>query len=275
MNSASSWARYDGITEDYDRIAGPRFFEPVAAHLVRLLPLAAGHELLDVACGSGIVGEAAMRRVHGLRVVGADLSMPMMRSARRRGVRHLIAASALDLPFADCSFEHVTASFLMNHLSDPETAATSMMRVLRPNGTIGITSWSIGPSENRFGSAWKQLAETFLPREEFERAGLQSLPSEEVFRDGDALAGLLRATGFQLQRGETVRFSVEMDTRDYIGTRRISLSARFMRSRLVTQRWLEFEESVSSMVMERFGSRIQFETAVNFAIGVRLNVVPK
>jgi ubiquinone/menaquinone biosynthesis C-methylase UbiE len=269
MSTGSAWLQYDHIPEDYDRIAGPHFFEPVAAHLVSLLPLDVGQHVLDVACGTGIVGDAAMRRVDGLRVVGVDLSMPMIRSARKRGLQGLITASALALPFADCSFEHLTASFLMNHLADPVSAATGMMRVLRANGTIGISSWSIGPSENDVGAAWREMAGNYLPKEAFDRASRQSLPSEEAFRDRRMLEELLRTTGFRAQRSETVRFEVEISTRDYVVTRHISLPARFMRDTLEPQKWQEFQRSVLSTLVKRFGSSVRFQTAANFAIGKR------
>ena len=43
------WSLYNDIADEYERVMVPHFFEPVALHLVSLLPLRCGQRLLDVA----------------------------------------------------------------------------------------------------------------------------------------------------------------------------------------------------------------------------------
>jgi hypothetical protein len=70
MNVDLSWPLYNDIADEYERVMVPHFFEPVASHLVSLLPLRCGQRLLDVACGTGVVGKAALQRLDELCVVG-------------------------------------------------------------------------------------------------------------------------------------------------------------------------------------------------------------
>jgi predicted TPR repeat methyltransferase len=85
-----SWPLYNDIADEYERVMVPHFFEPVASHLVSLLPLRCGQRLSDVACGTGVVGRAALQRLDELCVVGVDLSLPMMLHAKHSGVRGLV-----------------------------------------------------------------------------------------------------------------------------------------------------------------------------------------
>ena len=91
------------------------FFDRVAVHLVSLLPLRRGHRVLDVACGTGVVGRAALERVDQMCVVGIDLSLPMMQHAKDRGVRRLAVANVFD--YLSPMFDHVTASFVWTERS--------------------------------------------------------------------------------------------------------------------------------------------------------------
>jgi ubiquinone/menaquinone biosynthesis C-methylase UbiE len=118
--------------------------------------------LLD---GTGVVGMAALKGLEQLCVVGIDLSLPMMQHAKDRGVRRLAVANVFDLPFA-ARFDHVTASFVLNHLPDCASAVVQMTRSFRLGGTIGLTSWAIGPSENEVGTAWREVAATSVSSEQ-------------------------------------------------------------------------------------------------------------
>jgi ubiquinone/menaquinone biosynthesis C-methylase UbiE len=268
VNSDCGLAGYDDIPEQYDQISGPHFFEPVAEHLIALLPLSAGHRLLDVACGTGLVAASAMR--HGtVRVVGVDLSVPMMRCAAKRGVRHLVAGELTELPFADSSFDHVTASFVLNHISDPASALRKLVRFLIPGGTMSFTSWSNGPNENALGSVWSEIAENYVSRVELTHATRRALPSEEALRDLGSLSMVVRDTGLRILRSERIRFVVNMTVRDYIASRSAGVSARFMRAALDDERWRRFQARVFDEFVERFGDRAQFHTAVNFVVGMQ------
>jgi SAM-dependent methyltransferase len=100
----------------------------------------AGTGLLDVACGPGLVSEAAARR--GALPVGLDVAEAMVERARARcpGLEFLVG-DAQQLPFGDASFDAVTMNFGILHLSEPETALAEARRVLAPRGRLAFTAW--------------------------------------------------------------------------------------------------------------------------------------
>ena len=125
-----------------------RNFLPMAAHLVEDVGVTADDEVLDVACGTGNAAITAARR--GASVVGLDLTPAMLEDARANARLAGVDAvawregDAADLPFADDRFD-VTLS-CVGHMfaTPPEDAASELLRVTRPGGRIGFTSWTPG-----------------------------------------------------------------------------------------------------------------------------------
>ena len=264
-----NWSRYDDIAEEYERVLAPNFFEPVAAKLISFLRLSPGQRLLDVACGTGVVAKTAMQQCSGLSVFGVDVSLPMILRAKSCAVCQFLVADVLELPYINRSFHHLTASFVMNHLQDCSAAVVKMARVVRPEGTIGLTSWAIGPSENPAGTAWSEIAEAYVSTKELRDATRRVLPNEECLHSGEQLSAVLRDAGLGIVRSERVEFNTNMMTTDYVISRCNSLSGRFMKSSLPAEKWREFHATVIAALSRRFGEAIQIRTAVNFAVAMQ------
>src|SRR6266498_409452 len=100
----------------------------------------AGSRLLDVACGPGLISEAAA--VRGAQPVGLDVASAMVERARVRcpGLT-FVEGDAQRLPFEDASFDAVTMNFGILHLSEPEIAMAEAERVLVPGGRYAFTAW--------------------------------------------------------------------------------------------------------------------------------------
>ncbi|MDP3319453.1 MAG: class I SAM-dependent methyltransferase, partial [Bosea sp. (in: a-proteobacteria)] len=130
------WARiYDRIYQNL--LAGPQR-EAVAA------ACACGPDILEIGVGTGLT---LPYFTAGSRVVGADLSLDMLKVANRKvasqglsHVRGLMVMDACRLGFADEAFDAVTAQFVITLVPDPEQALTEMDRVLKPGGEIVISS---------------------------------------------------------------------------------------------------------------------------------------
>ncbi len=113
--------------------------------------------VLDLACGSGIYTRPFARRIEGGRVVGLDLSRPMLAEARRRSAREglanvdLVRGSALDLPFRAASFEVVNCCGALHLFPDPDRALRQIQRVLVPGGrfTAAVIRRGESPRERR------------------------------------------------------------------------------------------------------------------------------
>jgi demethylmenaquinone methyltransferase/2-methoxy-6-polyprenyl-1,4-benzoquinol methylase len=96
-----------------------------------------GDRVLDACCGTG---DLALADLHaGGRVTGLDFSEPMLARARQKSNRiDWIRGDALELPFANGSFEVVTVGFGVRNLDDLERGLRELRRVLRGGGRIGI-----------------------------------------------------------------------------------------------------------------------------------------
>lgn len=100
-----------------------------------------GRRILDVGCGASPLGRLLVER--GAAVVGIDGSTAMLRIAAASAVEGLaLVAHDLNepLPFADASFDAVTASFVLHYLEDWRAVLAELARVLRPGGVIVATT---------------------------------------------------------------------------------------------------------------------------------------
>jgi len=103
-----------------------------------------GGRILEVGIGTGI---SLPHYAPTSRIVGIDLSEPMLRKARERvarqgmtNVENLAVMDAQRLSFANDSFEVVAAHCVVNTVPDPEAALTEFARVLKPGGEIILLS---------------------------------------------------------------------------------------------------------------------------------------
>jgi phosphatidylethanolamine/phosphatidyl-N-methylethanolamine N-methyltransferase len=108
-----------------------------------------GGRILEVGVGTGISLPYYSAKC---RVVGIDISEPMLKVARRRvvaqrlgHVERLQIMDAEKLEFADASFDVVVAQYVVNTVPNPEVALDEFLRVLRPGGELVIV--------NRIGAA--------------------------------------------------------------------------------------------------------------------------
>ncbi len=111
------------------------------------LELQAGWWILDLATGTGDLGLEATARDPGVRVVGADLSLPMLRLGnkklkKRSGQLSLLCGDAERLPFTDGRFHAVTIGFGVRNFSDLSDGLQEIQRVLRPGGRLAILEFS-------------------------------------------------------------------------------------------------------------------------------------
>jgi predicted TPR repeat methyltransferase len=100
----------------------------------------AGWEILDVGCGTGLVG-AALKPL-ARRLVGVDLSAGMLGLARERGVYdELVEADLIDyLGTTSNRFDVVTASDVLTYLGDLSGFFELGAKVLRPGGLIAVVA---------------------------------------------------------------------------------------------------------------------------------------
>lgn len=115
-----------------------------APGLVRFAGVRAGQDVLDVACGTGVVALAAART--GARVTGLDLTPELIERARENATMCGLQASFGEadveaLPCEDATFDVVLSQFGHMFAPRPDVALAEMLRVLRPGGTIAFATW--------------------------------------------------------------------------------------------------------------------------------------
>jgi ubiquinone/menaquinone biosynthesis C-methylase UbiE len=149
-------ALYNHSAREYDQIKGVMPHQDaihLARPLLKALQATEGKKVLDtatlvldVATGTARLPISLLRQFDfDGRVVGLDLSAPMLRVAQtrlqaRKSTVAWVLDTAVRLPFADGSFSAVTCIEALELLPDPNQALAEMTRVLRPGGCLMITN---------------------------------------------------------------------------------------------------------------------------------------
>jgi ubiquinone/menaquinone biosynthesis C-methylase UbiE len=108
-----------------------------------------GQRCIDVGCGGGRYS-IAMALLGAREVVGVDVGREGLSDARRRaaalGMAHVTfeEASALELPFADGSFDFACCSGVLHHTRSVERGLRELHRVLRPGGRCYLLLYGSG-----------------------------------------------------------------------------------------------------------------------------------
>lgn len=145
----------------------------------------AGGRILEVGVGTGI---SLPYYSSSSRVVGIDISEPMLQAARRRvaaerldHVERLDVMDAEALAFPDASFDVVVAQYVVNTVPNPEIALDEFLRVLRPGGELVIVNrvGATAGSRRAFEHAFQPIAQRLgwrskFPWERFERWAARS-----------------------------------------------------------------------------------------------------
>jgi demethylmenaquinone methyltransferase / 2-methoxy-6-polyprenyl-1,4-benzoquinol methylase len=173
----------------------------------------AARRVLDVATGTGELALEALAQEPALEVVGVDFSPQMLAlaqdkvesaalgSADRRICLDLVAGDALQLPFADATFDAIVTGFALRNVTDIPAAFAEMSRVTRRGGRLACLEISkprlpifrqlfafyfyrLVPLLGR-GIAREDAAYTYLPH------------SLTTFLTPEELAGVIRRSGWR------------------------------------------------------------------------------
>jgi demethylmenaquinone methyltransferase/2-methoxy-6-polyprenyl-1,4-benzoquinol methylase len=194
---------FDGIARRYD----------LANHLLscgfdfiwrnRAAKIVAGWNpstIVDLATGTGDLALALAKALPDSEIIGADFSEEMLAVAKAKGVRRVVTADALALPFADRSFDCLTIAFGLRNINDWSAALREMARVLTTSGNLLIMEFSL-PSMSILRSIYRFYLHRLLPilgsfltrkKTAYDYLG----DSIEQFPGGDELVRVIEANGF-------------------------------------------------------------------------------
>lgn len=142
MSEATVQAQIDAA-KAYEALMVPALFGEWASKVADAAQIRPGEKVLDLACGTGILGrEVALRAGAAGFVTGLDPSPGMLAVAKqlansiewRQGV-------AESLPFADQTFDAVVCQFGLMFFNDRHEAIRQALRVLRSEGRLAFAVW--------------------------------------------------------------------------------------------------------------------------------------
>jgi len=125
--------------------------------------------VLDLCCGTGDLAFSLAREAKA-RIIGADFSHTMLVRAREKnaaaenGTRavEFFEADALQLPFADESFDLVATAFGFRNLANYEAGLREILRVLKAGGTLAILEFT-EPAPGVIGELYRFYCWKVLP----------------------------------------------------------------------------------------------------------------
>lgn len=111
--------------------------------MLDLAGIAPGHDVIDIACGTGVVTQrAAALAGPGARILGTDISAEMVaRASRLHPTIPFARMDAEDLDIPNARFDRALCAFGLMYVPDPLRALAELHRVLRPGGRIGVAVW--------------------------------------------------------------------------------------------------------------------------------------
>lgn len=197
----------------FDEFMVAPMFVPWAEELVRRAAPQPGQRVLDAACGSGavtlllgpLVGAAG-------EVVGLDVSADMLRLARAKAAAagreiEWHQASALEMPFADGSFDLVLCQQGFQFFPDRARGAAEMRRVLVRGGRAAVACWRALDAQPIFRVLWPAVDR---------HLGVSLVSSSPTFAFGrpEELGAVLEGAGFHRVEVEAVSKTVRFPEPD-------------------------------------------------------------
>jgi demethylmenaquinone methyltransferase/2-methoxy-6-polyprenyl-1,4-benzoquinol methylase len=163
-------------------------------------------KIADLASGTGDLALALQKKLPDAEVVGVDFLPEMLELAKQKGVRQTVLADAMNLPFANASFDCVTVAFGLRNMEDWGTALGEMSRVLQANGHLLILEFSL-PTMSILRGVYRfylhrclPLLGSFLTRKKSAYDYLGD--SIEDFPSGNGMCELIAATGLHDARAQ-------------------------------------------------------------------------
>jgi SAM-dependent methyltransferase len=156
------------IARLYETHLVPLIFEPYTADLANRLASRSVARVLEIAAGTGV----ATRRLasvlpENVSIVATDLNQPMLDQAAAIGTTRPVEwrqADAMQLPFADGTFDAVVCQFGVMFFPEKAKAFSEARRVLSAGGVFIFSAWD-RIDENEFADAVTTGLESLFPED--------------------------------------------------------------------------------------------------------------
>ena len=182
-----------------------------------------GELILDAGCGTGAFTRHLLTA--GARVIGLDISRPMLRRAEEKFAGHSFQSLQGDmghLPFSDDRFDKFLSVTALEFIEDAGRAVLEAFRVTKPGGCIVVATL------NRL-SPWA------FRRKEAARQG-HPLFRSAIFRSPDELRGLAKVSGLIKT---VIHFQKEDDSQTARRIEEAGQAEELMTGAFVAIKWLK------------------------------------
>lgn len=144
--------------DEYEQFMG-RWTRAVGGRFLDWLAPAQGLRWLDVGCGTGAFTQSIQQRCAPASVHGVDPAPAQIEYARKQAPEAAFdVADAIDLPFADATFDVIASALVINFIPDRAKAFSEMRRVAKPGGIVSGYLWQRGPEADHSPHAPMQRA---------------------------------------------------------------------------------------------------------------------
>lgn len=202
MNKGNTYHLSTAAAETYESLKVPSVFRPLAKATLETISLPANANVLDIACGTGVICKLLTEHLPGAgRIVGTDLNPAMIEVARLTmpKSKHRVewyACDVTELPFENEEFDIAFCQQGLQFFPDKPKALAEIRRALTPQGRFVLTCW-------RTISPLFQAVADSLSKRVSEKAAKQAI-GPFSFRDGDVIASLLAEANFRVMNVSSV-----------------------------------------------------------------------
>lgn len=177
------------------------------------------NQLLDVAIGTADLSLEIMKQKKAQEIQGLDVSKEMMRlgeeKVRKAGLEGKVKfelGSALEMPYADNSYDAVTCAYGVRNFPDADKGLEEFFRVMKPGGQLAILEFSY-PTNPVIRWTYDLFFSHVLPligRMVSKDKGAYAYLNESVknFMWGEEMCEHIKAAGFKDVKFRTLTFGI-------------------------------------------------------------------
>lgn len=234
----------------YEQLHVPALFRQWADPMLDAAAVVAGHDVLDVACGTGALTRRAIARVgpYG-SATGLDAAPSMLAVAHEiEPAARWVHGDASQLPFEDGEFDAVLCQFGLMFFEDRAGAVREMLRCTKQGGGVAVAVWEALARSEAY-----PISVDLLQRRAGQRAA-DALRAPFVLGDTMELEAVFRSAGASdvsivtqvgTARFPSVRSMIEADLRGWLPALGVHLDEE-----LIDELFIEADELLGPFVDE-------------------------